>query len=87
LWPAHLNVDIFVFATSSVSLVGLWLLMAEIFLVNELKIERQIRIAVRLIITRTLISAAMQFCRQLWISASDVDLFLGVVQEFALTGF
>jgi hypothetical protein len=36
--PAHLNVDVFVFAMSSMSLVsleGLWLLMADILLKNE----------------------------------------------------
>jgi hypothetical protein len=67
--PAHRNMDVFVFAMSSVSRVSLsLLLMAKVLLMNQSKIERQMRIAVRSIRTPVLISAAMQLCRKPWVS-------------------
>jgi hypothetical protein len=52
--------------------------MADILLMNQSKIEKQARIAVRLIRMGGLISAAMQLCRKPWIWTSDMNLFLGV---------
>jgi hypothetical protein len=73
---AHLNVDVFVFATSSVSVVRLWLPM--ILLANLSTIERQMQIEVRLIRRRDSAptSEVMAVLQATPVSIQDMDLFV-----------